>query len=302
MTDDPIIAAVERLPALRVTVAAAGLTADKRFGQHFLFDLNLTRRIARAGGPLDAGTVIEVGPGPGGLTRALLLEGAGHVVAIEKDRRMVAALTTLVELAAGRLSVIEADALGLDPTTLGPAPYRIIANLPYNVGTPLVIAWLRAIDQYESLTLMFQKEVADRLTAAPGDEAYGRLSVISGYFAQSGVLFDIPPEAFTPPPKVISSVVQMLPRQDRPDCGSVVRLEQVTAAAFGQRRKMLRASLKSLGADTTALLSDAQIEPTARAEELSVAEFSRLALALCAQIGPGVARAEKETGRAGETA
>jgi 16S rRNA (adenine1518-N6/adenine1519-N6)-dimethyltransferase len=299
VTDDPIIAAVERLPALRVTVAAAGLTADKRFGQHFLFDLNLTRRIARAAGPLNAGTVIEVGPGPGGLTRALLLEGAQHVVAIEKDRRMVAALSTLVELVAGRLTVIEADALGLDPTRLGPAPYRIIANLPYNVGTPLVIAWLRAIDQYESLTLMFQKEVADRLTAAPGDEAYGRLSVISGYFAQSGVLFDIPPEAFTPPPKVVSSIVQMLPRQDRPDCGSVVRLEQITAAAFGQRRKMLRASLKSLGADTAALLSDAQIEPTARAEELSVAEFSRLSLALCAQIGPGVARAEKETGRAG---
>lgn len=284
---DPIIEAVERLPALRVTVAAAGLTADKRFGQHFLFDLNLTRRIARAGGPLDAGTVIEVGPGPGGLTRALLLEGGQHVVAIEKDRRMVAALASLVELARGRLQVIEADALGLDPTTLGPAPYRIIANLPYNVGTPLVIAWLRAIDHYESLTLMFQKEVADRLTAVPGDDAYGRLSVISGYFAQSGVLFDIPPEAFTPPPKVVSSVVQLLPRKDRPDCGSVVRLEQVTAAAFGQRRKMLRASLKSLGVDTTALLSDAKIEPTARAEELSVAEFARLAVALVAQIGPG---------------
>lgn len=283
---DPIIEAIERLPALRVTVAAAGLTADKRFGQHFLFDLNLTRRIARAGGPLDAGTVIEIGPGPGGLTRALLLEDGRHVVAIEKDRRMVAALAPLVEMAGGRLTVVEADALDLDPTTLGPAPYRIIANLPYNVGTPLVIAWLRAIDRYESLTLMFQKEVAERLTAAPGDDAYGRLSVLSGYFAQSGILFDIPPQAFTPPPKVMSSVLQLVPRKDRPDCGSVERLEQLTAAAFGQRRKMLRQSLKSLGTDTAALLSGAGIEPTARAEELSVADFCRLSVVFTGMIGP----------------
>ncbi|MFD2261360.1 16S rRNA (adenine(1518)-N(6)/adenine(1519)-N(6))-dimethyltransferase RsmA [Lacibacterium aquatile] len=269
---DPIAA----LPPLRDMIAAHGLAADKRFGQHFLLDLNLTGKIARYAGDLSEGTVIEVGPGPGGLTRALLLAGGKHVVAIEMDRRMVAGLAPVVEAAGGRLQVIEGDALEVDPRTLGPAPYRIVANLPYNVGTPLLIGWLRVIDSYQSLTLMFQKEVADRICAKVNDDAYGRLAVIAQYQADCESLFDLPPQAFTPPPKVWSSVVQLTPRANREPCGSLSMLERVTAAAFGQRRKMLRSSLKSLGRDPIPFLEQAGLLPTARAEEIDVAGFARL--------------------------
>lgn len=267
---------VAKLPPLRETIAAHGLAADKRFGQHFLLDLNLTGKIARMAGALQEGTTIEVGPGPGGLTRALLLAGAGRVVAIEKDPRMVAGLAPLVDAAGGRLAVVEADALTVDPTSLGPAPYRIVANLPYNVGTPMLINWLRRIDAFESLTLMFQKEVAERICAPVRDDAYGRLAVLCRYMARCEILFDLPPQAFSPPPKVWSSVVQLSARPEREDCGSADMLERVTAAAFGQRRKMLRSSLKSLGRDPMPLLDAAGIPPTARAEEIDVPGFARL--------------------------
>lgn len=268
--------AVASLPPLREMIATHGLAADKRFGQHFLLDLNLTGKIARYAGDLTQGTVIEVGPGPGGLTRALLLAGAQKLVVIEMDHRMVEGLAPVVEAAGGRLSVIEGDALKVEPTSLGPAPYRIVANLPYNVGTPMLIAWLRNIDAYASLTLMFQKEVAERICARTNDDAYGRLAVLSQYLANCESLFDLPPQAFTPPPKIWSSVVQLTPRANREPCGSVAMLERVTAAAFGQRRKMLRSSLKSLGRDPIPLLEAAGLLPTARAEEIDVAGFARL--------------------------
>lgn len=268
--------AVAALPPLREMIAAHGLAADKRFGQHFLLDLNLTGKIARFAGDLSEGTVIEIGPGPGGLTRALLLAGGKNVVAVEMDRRMVAGLAPVIEAAGGRLSVIEGDALTIDPRTLGPAPYRIVANLPYNVGTPMLISWLRTIDSYASLTLMFQKEVAERICAKVNDDAYGRLAVLAQYQAVCESLFDLPPQAFTPPPKIWSSVIQLVPRPNREPCGSLAMLERVTGAAFGQRRKMLRSSLKSLGRDPIPFLEGAGLVPTARAEEIDVAGFARL--------------------------
>ena len=267
-----------RLPPLGEAIRRYRLTARKGLGQHFLLDLNLTGRIARAAGELAQGTTVEIGPGPGGLTRALLAAGAGRVVAIERDARAIAALAELVEAAAGRLTLVEADALGLDLAALGPPPLRIVANLPYNVATPLLIGWLRRMADFESLTLMFQKEVADRLVAAPGDSAYGRLSVLVRSSALARRLFDIAPSAFTPPPKVISTVVRLTSRPD--PLADITAIEAVTAAAFGQRRKMLRQSLKSLGVPTAALLADAALDPTARAETLDVADFARLAAAL----------------------
>ena len=266
-------------PPLREIIRRHRLSADKRFGQHFLLDLNLTARIARAAGDLSAGTTIEVGPGPGGLTRALLDAGAARVIAIEKDARCIDALGELSAEAGARLEVVAGDALTIDAARLGTPPRRIVANLPYNVGTALLIGWLRAIDGFDSLTLMFQKEVAARLAAPSGGRDYGRLSVLAQYQADVRALFDIPARAFTPPPKVDSTVVRLIPRQVREPIPDLAALEAVTAAAFGQRRKMLRASLKALGRDPAALLAAAGLEPTARAETIDVAGFAALARA-----------------------
>lgn len=266
------------LPPLREVIARFGLEARKSLGQNFLLDLNLTGRIARSAGNLTGVTVMEVGPGPGGLTRALLASEARAVVAVERDRRFIEALQDVVEAAAGRLSIVEADALTVDPVELLPAPRAIVANLPYNVATPLLLGWLERIEQFVSLTLMFQKEVADRLVARPGSKAYGRLSVITQWRADARVQFNLPPRAFTPPPKVESTVVRLTPRPD-PEPAEWRAVEQVTAAAFGQRRKMLRQSLKSLG-DAEGLLEETGIPPTARAEEVDVAGFAALARAL----------------------
>lgn len=277
---DPASAAIAGLPPLRETIAAHGLDARKRLGQHFLLDLNLTRRIARAAAPLEAGTTIEIGPGPGGLTRALLLEGAGRVAAVELDRRAVEALRELEAAAHGRLEIVEGDALDIDLAALGPPPRRIVANLPYNVATPLLLAWLHAADGIEAMVLMFQKEVVDRLAAVPRTKDYGRLSVIVQHVCEVRRLFDLPPSAFVPPPKVTSTVVHLVPRPRSERLADLRPLERVTAAAFGQRRKMLRASLRSLGSDAEALLAEAGIEPTRRAETLSVVEFCALARAV----------------------
>ena len=271
-------ASLEALPPLRDVIAAFGLDADKRLGQHFLLDLNLTSRIARAAGNLSEGVTLEIGPGPGGLTRALLACGASRLIAVEKDPRCIAALETLVAASAGRLTLHQGDALAFDTTTLGPGPCRIVANLPYNVATPLLVGWLKTIARYDSLTLMFQKEVAERIAAPVGSDAYGRLSVLTGSLADAEILFDIHPRAFTPPPKVVSTVVRITPKPVAPEI-DVKALETVTAAAFGQRRKMLRASLKSLGLDPLTLLQAAGIDPTARAETIDIAGFARLTLA-----------------------
>ncbi|MEI6204855.1 MAG: 16S rRNA (adenine(1518)-N(6)/adenine(1519)-N(6))-dimethyltransferase RsmA [Enhydrobacter sp.] len=271
---------VADLPPLRETIATHGLDARKRFGQHFLLDLNLTRRIARAAGALGDGTIIEVGPGPGGLTRALLLEGAARVVAIEVDPRAIDALGELREASDGRLEVIEGDALQIQPATLGPAPRRIVANLPYNISTALLIRWLHAANDVADMVLMFQKEVVDRLAAKPRTKDYGRLSVLAQHVCEVRRLFDVPPSAFVPPPKVISSVAQLTPRPASDRLADLAPLERITAAAFGQRRKMLRGALAGTFADPTATLEGLGLSPTARAEELGVADFVRLAAAL----------------------
>ncbi|WP_374443600.1 16S rRNA (adenine(1518)-N(6)/adenine(1519)-N(6))-dimethyltransferase RsmA [Stella sp.] len=263
------------LPPLREVIARHGLGARKALGQHFLLDLNLTRRIARAAGPIGEGTVIEIGPGPGGLTRALLECGAGRLVAIERDERCRAALAEVEAAFPGRLEVVMGDALAVDPATVSTAPRRIVANLPYNISTALLLRWLERPGDYAGMVLMFQKEVADRLLARPGDPDYGRLTVLVQWLCRVRRLFDVPASAFVPPPKVTSSVVEIVPRDaplapaDRPT------LERVTQAAFGQRRKMLRASLRPLGGE--ALLVACGIDPTRRAEELSVEDFARLA-------------------------
>jgi 16S rRNA (adenine1518-N6/adenine1519-N6)-dimethyltransferase len=268
---------IAALPPLRETIAAHDLDAKKRFGQHFLLDLNLTRRIARAAAPLNEGTVIEVGPGPGGLTRALLLEGAASVVAVELDRRAIGALRELEAAADGHLALVEADALQVEPAALGPAPRRIVANLPYNVSTPLLVRWLHAADELTDMVLMFQKEVVDRLVASPRSKDYGRLSVLAQHVCEVRRLFDIPASAFVPPPKVVSSVARLTPRHAADRLADLRPLERLTAAAFGQRRKMLRGSLAGLFGDPTAVLTELGLSPTARAEELSVADFVRLA-------------------------
>lgn len=278
------MSSTDGLPPLRDVIAQLGLSARKSLGQNFLFDLNLTRRIAREAGPLTERTVIEVGPGPGGLTRALLAEGAARVVAIERDERCLPALSAIAAAYPGRLSVVNADALDSDEAALAGATRAIVvANLPYNVATPLLVKWLTASPWppwYESLTLMFQREVAERIAAAPGSPAYGRLSVISQWRTAPKILFDIHRSAFTPPPKVTSSVVRfevlVKPRGD----ALPSMLERVTAAAFGQRRKMLRSSLKSLGLFSDALIAEAGLDPTARAEEIGVEGFAALARAL----------------------
>jgi 16S rRNA (adenine1518-N6/adenine1519-N6)-dimethyltransferase len=254
-----------------------GLSARQSLGQNFLLDLNLTRRIARAAAPLDQASVIEIGPGPGALTRALLIEGATHVTAIERDSRCLGALAEIAGAFPGRLTVIEADALEASLPDLVPPPRKIVANLPYNIATPLLLRWLGEVGAYESLTLMFQKEVAQRLAAAPRSKEYGRLSVLTQWICRVEALFDIPPAAFVPAPKVTSTLVRLTPRATPLAPCRRDLLERVTAAAFGQRRKMLRQSLRALGGDTAALLAAAGVEPTARAEELSVEEFCALA-------------------------
>jgi 16S rRNA (adenine1518-N6/adenine1519-N6)-dimethyltransferase len=268
------------LPPLREIIARHGIAARKSLGQNFILDLNLTRRIARAAGPLDQVTVIEIGPGPGGLTRALLDEGAARIVAIERDPRCLAALGELRSRYPGRLELAAGDALALDPVSLSEPPRKIIANLPYNIATALLLRWLDRIGEYESLILMFQREVAERLVAAPRSHAYGRLSVLVQWLTQPRILFDLPPRAFVPPPRVTSSVVLLTPRALPLAPASKAVLERVTAAAFGQRRKMLRSSLKTLGVPVETLLAGTAIAPTARAEELSVADFCALARAL----------------------
>jgi 16S rRNA (adenine1518-N6/adenine1519-N6)-dimethyltransferase len=271
---------VEDLPPLREVIAATGLAARKSLGQNFLLDLNLTRRIARAGGPLEGSHVIEIGPGPGGLTRALLLEGADHVTVIERDERALPALEEIAAAAPGRLTVVEGDAMEVDYAALaGGRPVRIVANLPYNIATPLLVGWMSSREWpswWESLTLMFQKEVAERIVAAPGGKAYGRLAVLTQWRAQARMLFEVPARAFTPQPKVTSAIVRLEPRADAPAL-PVRSVEAVTAAAFGQRRKMLRSSLRSLWPDPEPMLEAAGIEPTERAEQVPVAGFLKLA-------------------------
>jgi 16S rRNA (adenine1518-N6/adenine1519-N6)-dimethyltransferase len=279
------------LPSLREVIRAHDLTAKKSLGQNFLLDLNLIDRIARAAGQLAGVTVVEIGPGPGGLTRALLAHGAGRVIGIERDKRCIAALQELRAVYPDRLSVVSGDALEIDPhPLLGSGPARVVANLPYNIATVLLVRWLMSDPWppwFDSLTLMFQREVAERIVAAPGSEHYGRLAVLAGWRAEAKILFDVNRSAFVPPPKVTSSVVRLVPRAEPLSCDPRL-LERVTAAAFGQRRKMLRQSLRSLGVESAALLSAAAIEPTERAEQLSVAEFVRLAHALTREEGKEV--------------
>ncbi len=272
------------LPPLRDVIRGLDLSARRSLGQNFLLDFNLTRRIARAGGPLEGATIVEIGPGPGGLTRALLLEGASRVVAIEKDRRCLPALAGIAAAYPGRLEIIEADALEIDYAKLNLVrPCRIVANLPYSVATPLLIGWLKTSPWppwFDRLVLMFQREVAERIVAKPGRKDYGRLAVIAQWRATSRILLGVPARAFTPVPKVDSSLVELVPKADpRPAC-DIAALERVTAAAFGQRRKMLRSSLRQITPDAEALLNSLGIAPTARAEELEVADFARLANAL----------------------
>ncbi|HYM29839.1 MAG TPA: 16S rRNA (adenine(1518)-N(6)/adenine(1519)-N(6))-dimethyltransferase RsmA [Candidatus Cybelea sp.] len=268
------------LPPLRDVIARFGLRADKRLGQNFLLDLNLTARIARAAGPLAGHVVLEIGPGPGGLTRALLDAGAERVIAVERDARCVVALGELANAYSGRLRVVEGDALQIDEAELvGREPARIVANLPYNIATVLLLKWLGDVRRFRSYTLMFQKEVAERLVAAPGTKAYGRLSVMTQWRCEARRLFDVPARAFTPSPKVTSSVVGLIPRETPLAPADAGTLERVVAAAFGQRRKMLRSALRTLGDDAEARLFAAGIAPTSRAEELDVAAFCALARA-----------------------
>ncbi len=271
----------DALPPLREVIARHGLAAKKALGQNFLFDLNLTRRIARAAGPLEGFTVIEIGPGPGGLTRALLMEGATNVIAIERDDRALAALAEISAAYPGKLTVIPGDALQTDYARLAAGtPTKIVANLPYNIATPLLIGWIGSGEWppfYESLTLMFQKEVAERIVAKSGGKEFGRLSVLCQYRTTAKKLFDVNRSAFTPPPKVTSSIVQLMPKaKPEPECRLEV-LERVTAAAFGQRRKMLRASLRSMLPEPEVLLNELGIDPELRAEQLPVEAFARLA-------------------------
>lgn len=272
---------LDALPSIREVMERHDLMPKKALGQNFLLDGNITAKIARSAGELAGKHVIEVGPGPGGLTRALLQAGASHVVAIEKDTRCMAALAELGEAAQGRLSVVEADALTVDVTSLTPAPRLLVANLPYNVATPLLIGWLEQVahrrDALESLTLMFQKEVAERILARPGSKTYGRLSVMAQWQCHVSLRFDLPPQVFTPPPKVTSSVVHFVPR-DAPLVDVPWRvMEKVVEKAFGQRRKMLRSALKGMVPDVEAWLHAAGIDPTERAERLTVEQFGALA-------------------------
>jgi 16S rRNA (adenine1518-N6/adenine1519-N6)-dimethyltransferase len=273
------------LPPLREVIRRHGLAARKSLGQNFLLDFNLAARIARAAGPLDGVTVFEVGPGPGGLTRALLALGAARVIAVERDDRAIAALNEIAAHYPGRLDIEAADALTFDPRSRLPAgPARIVANLPYNIATALLVSWLGAEPWppwFDSAILMFQREVAERIVAAPHSKSYGRLSVLAQWRCEPRILFDINASAFVPPPKVKSSLVRLVPRPVPLACERAL-LERVTQAAFGQRRKMLRQSLRSLGVEVAALLAATGLDATARAENLAVEDFVALARALAA--------------------
>jgi 16S rRNA (adenine1518-N6/adenine1519-N6)-dimethyltransferase len=277
---------IDDLPPLRDVIRRHGLTPKKSLGQNFLFDLNLTARIARAAEPLENITVVEIGPGPGGLTRALLALGARRVIALERDQRAIAALEEIAGRYPGRLDIVAGDALAVDPREqLGPERARVVANLPYNIATALLVGWLTVEPWppwYDSLLLMFQREVAERIVASPGSKTYGRLSVLAGWRTEARILFDVAPSAFVPPPKVTSSVVRLTPRPEPLACDPAA-LQRVTEAAFGQRRKMLRQSLKTLGVDAATLLAGAGIEPTARAEEIPVDGFVALARTFAGQ-------------------
>lgn len=274
------MATIDGLPPLRAVIAAHGLVAKKQLGQNFLLDLNLTAKIARSAGDLSACDVLEVGPGPGGLTRGLLAEGARHVLAIEKDARCLPALQEIAAAHPGRLTVIHGDALEIDVLAHLTPPVRVVANLPYNVGTELLIRWLTPAvwpPFWESLTLMFQREVAERIVARPRTEHYGRLALLAQWRCEAKIVLSLPPEAFTPAPKVHSAVVHLtrLAEPRYPADGAV--LARITAMAFNQRRKMLRSSLKGLGPDIEAKLRAAGIEPTQRAEEIGLEQFCALA-------------------------
>jgi len=276
------MSAIDDLPPLREVIRRHDLRAKKSLGQNFLLDLNLTARIARAAGPLEGVTVVEIGPGPGGLTRALLAAGA-KVIAVERDERTLSALAEVAEYYPGKLTVVSGDALEFDPKPyVDRSPARVVANLPYNIATPLLIGWLSAEPWppwYDRLVLMFQREVAERIVAPVGGKQYGRLSVLVQWRATAKILFDIKPSAFVPPPKVTSSLVEIVPRA-RPLACDRRTLERITEAAFGQRRKMLRQSLKSLGVEPLPLLAAAGIAETERAEQVPVEGFVRLANAL----------------------
>ncbi len=277
------MATIDGLPPLREVINRHGLRARKSLGQNFLMDLNLTARIARQAGDLTACDVLEIGPGPGGLTRALLHEGARHVLAVEKDPRCLGALAEIAARYPGRLTVVEGDALKIDVTQYLRPPVRVVANLPYNVGTELLIRWLTPQTWppfWDSLTLMFQKEVAQRITAQPGSRAYGRLSILTQWRARARMVMEIPPAAFTPPPRVTSSVVQIERRAEMLFPADEAILTRVVAAAFGQRRKMLRASLRGLHPHIESVLESAGIKPTERAENVSIQGFCALARAL----------------------
>ncbi len=274
---------IDDLPPLREVIARHGLAAKKSLGQNFLLDFNILEKIARATGPLEGVTVIEIGPGPGGLTRALLAQEAKKIIAIERDQRCIAALAEVAAHYPGRLEIIEADALTVDYAALADGPCRIIANLPYNIATPLLTGWLGGKNWppfYQSMALMFQREVALRITARAGEKAFGRLSVLTGWRCKAHIAFDLAPQNFFPPPKVTSSLVVASPRQ-KPLEADVKSLETVTRTAFGQRRKMLRQSLKPLGG--AELLERTGIAGTKRAEELGIEEF--VALANCFRLG-----------------
>jgi 16S rRNA (adenine1518-N6/adenine1519-N6)-dimethyltransferase len=274
------MSAIDDLPPLREVIREHALSARKSLGQNFLLDLNLTARIARAAGPLEDATVVEIGPGPGGLTRALLALGARHVIAVEHDARALPALEAISRRYPGRLEIIHADAQHFDPyPLLGSTRAKIVANLPYNIATALLVDWLsieRWPPWYDMMVLMFQREVADRIVARENDEAYGRLGVLANWRAETKILFDISPAAFVPQPKVTSSVVRLVPRNTPEPCDRRA-LEQVAAAAFGQRRKMLRQSLKSLTVDPARLAAAAHVEPTRRAETVPVSGFVAMA-------------------------
>jgi 16S rRNA (adenine1518-N6/adenine1519-N6)-dimethyltransferase len=274
------VAAIDGLPPLREVIAAHGLVARKQLGQNFLLDLNLTARIARLAGDLSGCDVLEIGPGPGGLTRGLLAEGARRVLAVEKDTRCLPALAEISRAYPGRLTVLQGDALTVDPRSHLTAPIRIVANLPYNIGTELLIRWLlpdRWSPFWDSLTLMFQKEVAERIVAAPGSKAYGRLAVLSQWRTDPRIVLTLPPEAFVPAPKVHSAVVHFACRPEPRYAADQAMLLRITAMAFNQRRKMLRSSLKGLAPAIEARLQAAGIDPTARAEEISLEKFCALA-------------------------
>jgi 16S rRNA (adenine1518-N6/adenine1519-N6)-dimethyltransferase len=287
MPDTAEEAAHDPLPPLRDVIAAHGLAAKKSLGQNFLLDLNLTRRIARAAGPLEGATIYEVGPGPGGLTRALLMEGAARVIAVERDTRCIAALEDIAKAYPGRLEIVEDDALDIDEVELLRArnvsgPIRIASNLPYNIGSALLVKWLTQASWppfWKSLTLMFQREVAQRLVALPGNKDYGRLSILTQWRAKPRILFDVSPQAFTPPPKVTSTIVRVEPLPQPIADARLEDLEAVTKAAFGHRRKMLRQSLKTLSPGAAALIAQAGLNPEERAERLTIAQFAALARA-----------------------